>query len=220
MAVREPNPEPLEIKQTWWSVWPTWESWTWPGFEGKNIQVEVYSKYTKVRLYLNDKLIGEKATTIEEGYKATFTLPYSAGKLKAVGVEHDKEVESTVLHTSREASKIKLTTDRKEILANGQDLSYVTVEVTDNDGVIQPNAVNRLHFKIEGPGIIAGVDNADMKDYELYVNNSRKAWHGRALVVIKSTRSTGDIKLTVTSPGLSDSVIDIKTISNTTKAQK
>ena len=50
MAVREPEPEPLEIKTTWWSVYPTWESWTWPGFEGKTIQIEVYSKYPKVRL--------------------------------------------------------------------------------------------------------------------------------------------------------------------------
>jgi beta-galactosidase len=79
----------------------------------------------------------------------------------------------------------------------------------------QPNAANPLHFTIEGPGVMAGVDNADMKDYDLYVSNTRKAWHGRALVVIKSTRNIGDIKLTVTSPGLSDATIGIKTISTT-----
>ena len=59
MAVKEPNPDSGEIKLTSWSVWPAWESWTWPGHEGKEIQVEVYSKYPSVRLYLNDKLIGE-----------------------------------------------------------------------------------------------------------------------------------------------------------------
>lgn len=213
MAVREPEPEPLEIKQTWWSVWPTWESWTWPGYEGKNVQVEIYSKYSSVRLYLDNQFIGEKPTTIEREHKATFTLPYAAGYLKAVGVEQNKEIESTLLQTAREATKIKLTADRQEILANAQDLSFVTVEVTDNDGTIQPNASNRLHFSVEGPGVIAGVDNGDMKDYDLYVNDARKAWHGRALVVIKSTRNKGDIKLTVTSPGLSDAVINIKTVS-------
>ena len=86
MAVREPAPEPLEIKETWWSVWPTWESWTWPGFEGKTIQVELYSKYPKVRLYFNDKLIGEQKTSKDEQFKATFSIPYAAGLLKAVGV--------------------------------------------------------------------------------------------------------------------------------------
>ena len=86
LAVREPNLAPLEIKETMWSVWPTWESWTWPEHEGKNIQVEVYSQYPKARLYLNKKLIGEQPTTEDQQFKATFTLPYTAGLLQAVGV--------------------------------------------------------------------------------------------------------------------------------------
>jgi beta-galactosidase len=210
MAVREPNPEPLEIKVTMWSVWPTWESWTWPGYEGKDILVEVYSKYPKARLYLNDKLIGEQLTTKEQEYKATFTVPYALGLLRAVGVDGDKEMDSTMLQTSGDAAKIKLTADRTEISANGQDLSFVTIEVTDKDGIFQPNAANRLRFKIDGPGVIAGVDNADMKDVYQYVGNTRKAWHGRALVVIKSTQDAGDIKLTVSSTGLPDAVQNIK----------
>jgi len=213
MAVREPAPEPIEIKETWWSVWPTWESWTWPGFDGKNIQVEVYSKYPKVRLYLNNKLIGEQATTSEQQFKATFSVPYSSGLLKAVGVVNDKETESAILQTSGDAAKIQLTADRKEILANGQDLSFVTIEIIDKDGIFQPNAANRLHFKIEGPGTIAGVANADMKDTDPYIGNTRKAWHGRALVVIKSTHDAGDIKLTVSSSGLSGAALNIKAFS-------
>ena len=65
---------------------------------------------------------------------------YERQILKAVGVENDKEMESTILQTASDAAKIKLTADRKEIQANGQDLSYVTVELTDKDGIFQPNA--------------------------------------------------------------------------------
>jgi beta-galactosidase len=202
----------LEIKTTWWSVWPTWESWTWPDYVGKDIKVEVYSKYPKVRLYLNNKLIGEKPTAIAQEHKVEFTVPYSPGQLKAVGVDNDKEVESTVLQTSAGAAKIKLTADHIKILANGQDLSYVTIEITDSAGIVQPNAINRLHFKIEGPATIAGVDNADLKDTDPYAADTRKAWHGRALVVIRSTHSSGDIKLTVTSPNLSGAILNIKAI--------
>jgi len=212
MAVREPEPYPLKIKETMWSVWPTWESWTWPGFEGKDIQVEVYSKYPKVRLYLNNKLVGEQVTAIEQQFKATFPIPYSSGLLKAVGVENDKEIESTILQTAGDAAKLKLTADRKEIVANGQDLSYITIEITDKDGVFQPNATNRLHLKIDGPGVIAGVDNADIKDTDPYVGNTRKAWKGKVLVVIKSTRDAGDVKLTVTSSTLAANAITIKTM--------
>jgi len=212
LAVREPAPEPLEIKETWWSVWPTWESWTWPGFEGKSVLVEVYSKYPKIRLYLNDRLAGEKNTSIEQKFKATFVIPYATGVLKAVGVENNKEVEFKILQTSGDAAKMKLTADRKEISSNGQDLSFITVEITDKDGVLQPNASNRLQFKIEGPGIIAGVDNADMKDWDQYTGNTRKALKGRALVVIKSTHQAGEIKLSITSNGLEGESIIIRSM--------
>jgi beta-galactosidase len=211
MAVREPEPKPLEIKETWWSVWPTWESWTWPGFEGQPIQVEVYSKYPAVRLYLNGSFMGEKSTTSEQGYKAIFSVPYSQGVLKAVGVENAVAVDSTILRTSGDAANIKLIADRNEMAADGQDLIYVTVEITDKEGVFQPNAASRLRFKIDGPGTIAGVDNADMKDTDKYVAEDRKAWHGRALVVIRSTHDAGQVKLTVTSQGLSDSFLTIET---------
>jgi beta-galactosidase len=210
MAVREPNPEPLEIKETMWSVWPTWESWTWPGREGKEVQVEVYSKYPKVRLYLNKKLIGEQATGEEQQFKATFTVPYAPGLLQAVGVVENKEEETRVLQTSGNAAKIKLTADRTNLLANGQDLSFVTIEITDNAGNLQPNADNQLQFHIEGPGVIAGLDNANLKDTDQYVGTNRKAWHGRALVVIRSTEKAGEIKLTVSSNGLMGASVMIR----------
>jgi beta-galactosidase len=214
MAVREPNPANGEIKLTSWAVWPTWESWTWPGHEGKNMDVEVYSKYPKVRLYLNDKLIGEKETTQQQEFKATFTIPYTSGELKAVGLENNKEVESTVLKTAKKAAKIKLTVDRKEITADGQDLSYIIVELTDENGVLDPNAVNQLQFNISGPGVIVGVDNANLKDTDLYVSNTRKAWHGCAMVIVKSAKKLGTINLEVSSPGIETAVVKLKTIRN------
>ena len=210
MAVREPEPKPLEIKVTQWAVWPTWESWTWPGYENKDIQVEVYSKYPKVRLYLNNKMIAEKSTTIDQEFKAVFDVPYVIGELMAVGVKDNKEVEKTYLKTAGNAAKIKLSADRNRVVANGQDLTFITVEVADESGLLQPNAENKLHFTIDGPGVIAGVDNANLKDIDPYVATSRKAWHGRALIVIKSTKNVGDIKLSVSSTGLADASVTIQ----------
>jgi len=209
MAVKEPNPENGEIHLTMWAVWPTWESWTWPGYEGKNIEVEVYSKYEKVRLYLNNELIGEKNVDRNEEFKAVFSLPYQPGELKAVGMKGDQKVESTVLKTAGAASQIKLTADRTEIKANGQDLSFITIEITDTDGIIDPNATNLLNFEIDGPGTIIGVANGDIKDTDLYVADSRKAFHGRAMVVLRSTKQPGKIQLKVSSDSLSTSQIHI-----------
>ncbi|WP_243349173.1 sugar-binding domain-containing protein [Parabacteroides sp. FAFU027] len=212
LAIREPNPDNGKISETLWSVWPTWESWTWPGREEKQIEVEIYSKYPKVRLYLNNKLVGEKQTTKAEEFKATFPVVYTAGVLKAVGVVGEKEVESKLLKTAGAPAAIKLTADRKEIKANGQDLSYVTVEVVDKYGILQPNADNRLQFTVTGPGVIAGADNADLKDTDNYVSNNRKTWHGRAMVVIKSIKNAGEIRLSIRGNGLSEASVIIKSL--------
>jgi beta-galactosidase len=212
MAVKEPNPENGSIKETMWSVRPTWESWTWPGCEGKDLQVEVYSKYPTVRLYLNDKLIAEKQTTIEQEFKAEFAVPYAAGTIKAVGVMDNKELEVITLKTAGNSAKIILKADRRKLQANGQDLSFVIEELADANGNIQPNAENQLMFNVDGVGVIAGVDNDRLNDPDTYVSNTRKAWKGRAMIVVKSTRDAGNIKLTVSSKGLPDTVIDLKTI--------
>lgn len=210
IAVKEPNPESGPIKLTSWAVWPTWESWTWPGHEGKNLEVEVYSKYPKVRLYLNGKNIGEKETTKSQEFKAIFVIPYQTGEIKAVGLENGKEKESVILKTAGQAFKIKASADRKTIKADGQDLVYISVEITDKKGILNPNADNQLTFNISGAGTIVGVDNANLKDTDLYVGNTRKAWNGSALVIIKSKNESGIINLEVTSPGLQKAVIKIQ----------
>jgi beta-galactosidase len=209
MAVREPEPTPVRIKETWWSVWPTWASWTWPGQETKALQVEVYSRYPTVRLYLDDSLIGEKPSTIKEEYKASFSVPYSPGVLKATGLDHGMEIESTSLQTTGDPAAIRLIADKKQMTADGQDLIFVIVEITDKNGLLQPNASNRLSFNIEGPAIIMGVGNGDMKDADPYTGNSRKAWHGKALVVIRSTQQPGGITLTASAPSLQQTIIKL-----------
>ncbi|MFB6343691.1 glycoside hydrolase family 2 TIM barrel-domain containing protein [Saccharicrinis sp. FJH62] len=212
MAVKEPNPDNGQIRLTMWAVWPTWESWTWPGHEGKDIEVEVYSKFPSVRLYLNNSLIAEQKISVDQQFKATFSVPYQAGTLKAVGVTNGKEIEKVELNTAGQATGIRLNPDRATISADGQDLSYIIVELTDDKGFVDPNAENEMVFSIKGPGEIIGVDNADLKDKTLYVGTIRNAWHGRAMVVVKSLRKSGDITLTVNSEGLNSASTTIKTI--------
>ncbi len=212
MALREPNPANGLIKETMWSVWPSWESWTWPGYEGKEIQIEVYSKYPAVRLYLNNKLIGEQATTVNQQFKATFPLAYQPGQLKAVGLLNGQEKEAVILNTSGQAAQIRLKADRKKLNANAQDLSFVTVEIVDKQGNIRPDAEHNLTFKLSGPASIVATDNANLKDITPYTAKERKAWNGRALVVVKSSAKAGDIKLQVSSPGLPDAWLTLTSI--------
>ena len=205
MAVREPDGYYGKIHTTKCSVWTTYESWTWPGHEGKNIDVEVYSHYPKVRLYLNDQLIGEKE--VAQGM-ATFTLPYQPGTLRAEGLRVGDGTsgmggeEKVALQTAGEAKAIRLTADRTTIKADGQDLAFITVELTDVQGTLNALAANDLTATVSGPATLIGFGNADIRDCDRYTDNTHKAWKGRALLVVRSTGKKGKATITVQGKGL------------------
>jgi len=209
-TVRLPEPEGKKTIAVGWSVDPTIPSWTWPGQEGKTMQVEVYSGVDKVRLFLNDRLIGEKPAGRAQEFKAIFDVPYATGTLKAVGVKGDREIAQSVLTTVSQPARLRLTADRATVQADGQDLSFVTVEAVDAEGRFQPNADQEVDFAISGPGAIAAVGNADGKDSDSYQAARRKLYQGRALVVIRTSKHDGPIQLTAKAPGLSDTAVTIQ----------
>jgi len=192
MAVREPDGYNGKVKTSMWSTWPTTESWTWPGWEGKPIEVEVYTRQPKVSLYLNDKLIGEKATS---EMKATFTLPYQKGVLRAQA--GDERIE---LQTAGAPAAIRLTADRTALSAEG--LAFVTIEITDSEGRVVPTAANQLNIAVGGSATLLAVGNADIKDEDPYFDSSHRVWQGRALAVVRHTGKPGKATLTVAAKGL------------------
>ncbi len=211
-AVRLPEPEGKKIIAIGWSVYPTLPSWTWPGREGKgHAQVEVYAGTEKVRLYLNNKLVGEMPTTMEQQREALFTIPYAPGTLKAVGVNGGREVATSILQTTGSPVKLRLTADRSVVQADGSDLSFVTVEALDAQGRLQPNASTEVKFTISGPGTIIAVGNADEASKEAYQGDHRSLFNGRALVVVRASKTAGSIRLTASAPDLMAHEISIRT---------
>jgi len=209
-TVRLPEPEGKKIIAAGWAVYPTLPAWSWPGQEGKPLQVEVYSGTEKVRLYLNDKLLGEKPTGREQEFKATFTVPYTPGTLKAVGIRGDRPVAESVLTTPSDATLLRVTADRTVMNADGQDLTFLTVEAVDAQGRLQPRAAQEVQFAISGPGMIAAVGNGDGEDDAGYQGTQHKLFQGRALVVVRSSRQSGPITITAKTPGLSDGSVSIQ----------
>ena len=210
MAVKEPNGYYGEIKETQWSVWPTWECWNWPGHEGKNIDVEIYSRYPAVRLYLNDRLIAEKPTTRNEEFKAIFTIPYAPGTLKVVGVENGKETDARILETAGNPARIQLTADRTEITADGESLVYVMAEITDRKGRLVPNADALIKFDVQGAGTLLATCSADLKDESAYTDSRRKTWKGRAMAVIKAGKVKGKLQVTANGQGLKKASVTVQ----------
>ena len=194
MAVKEPNGYHGEIHTTMWSVWPTWESWTWPGWEGKPVEVEVYTRQPEVKLYLDDQHIGTKQVSRETEFKAVFSVPYKAGTLRAEAVG-----KNVTLKTAGEPARLRLIPDRTVMAADGQSLTFVTIEVVDKDGIPVPEAVIFCEAVVKGAGTLLAFASADLKDTEPYTSPRVKTWKGRALLVIRSTQKGGSVNVTIKS---------------------
>lgn len=214
LAVKEPQDYYGHISETKWSVWPTWESWNWSGHEGKTIDVEIYSRYPKVRLYLNEKLVGEKATTRAEEFKAVISIAYTSGTLRAVGVSTDGTEDKSserVLRTSGKPARLKLTPTQTTMTADGQDITWVVVEVVDKNDVLVADASNRLRFTVNGQAKLIATGSANLKDTVSYVSPDRNAWKGRSIAVLRSGNKSGKAVLSVSSEGLPTAKLVIKT---------
>ena len=209
LAVRQPEAD-KKVIIAGWGWYPTWESWTWPGWEGKPLEVEVYSRYDKVRLYLNDKVIGENPTTDKEHFRAVFKLPYQPGTLKAVGLQDGNEAESCELATADAPAAIRLTPDRTTLHADGQDLSFVKAEVLDKNGKLQPDADEAVSFTVTGKGTIAGLGNADLKSLDPYQGTACHFFHGVAQIVLRATDEAGAIGLQAHADGLTDATASLQ----------
>lgn len=215
LFVKPPKPsfEDNPDRQSWskWHWLDAVADWNWNGYENTPLEVSVYSSCEEVELFLNSKSLGKKKTDRSAEFKAIWNVPYQAGELKTIGYTGKKQVNTAVLRTANKPSQIKLTADRNEIKADSQDLSYITVELLDENGVRNFKAENLVKFEVEGPGKIVSVGNANPMSTESYQASERKAWQGRCLVIVKSEQNKGKINIKASSNDLKSANIVIDT---------
>ncbi len=187
--------------------------WTWPEREGQVTPVHVFTSGDEAELFLNGKSLGRKKKNAFEYRLRWDDVVYQPGTLKVIAYKKGKLWATDEVKTAGEPARLKLTPDRKEILADGKDLSFITVTVTDKNGLMAPRADNRIHFNIEGPGEIVATDNGDSTSFELFQSHDRKAFNGLCLVIIRGKPGQpGTIKLTAMADNLSAGTTTIKAI--------
>ncbi len=199
--------------------------WNWK--EGDVIDVIAYTNCDMVKLYLNDKLIGEQAfantkitylskqwdkvINLGDGQKLSldWKVPFAPGTLRAEGYKNGKLIATDIVKTAGDASKIELSADRSTIQADGMDLSYITVRIHDSTGTMVPDADNLIHFDLEGEGRIVGVANGNPISLEPAKGHERRAFSGICQVVIQSTCKKGNIILKASSLGFPEEKITL-----------
>lgn len=182
--------------------------WNWK--EGEEIDIwTYYNNADEVELFLNETSQGVKKKE-ENVFHVSWRVPFTPGTLKAVSRKDGKVVMTKEIRTAGKAATVTLTPDHSTITADGKDLSFVTVEIKDKDGNLVPDADHLVKFDITGNGFIAGVDNGSQTSHESFKAPQRKAFYGKALVVVQSNGQKGKIELKATAEGLTPATVTLK----------
>lgn len=185
--------------------------WTWEGMEGRTLKVYAYSSCPRVRLVLNGRDLGVKATTRDTRFKAQWEVPYEPGELVAVGLDAaGREQARWTLRTAGRPAALRVKADREVLAADGQDLCFADVEVVDAQGVMHARADNLVTFSVDGPGTLAAVSNGNPCSLESFQQPQRKAFRGRCQVIIKAGAKRGVIRLRAVADGLAGAETVIK----------
>lgn len=210
VLVHGPIPEGQKEVIATWGMPDEIKSWTWPGQEGKKMQVDVYTRSKTVKLELNGKVIAEQAVA-EGSITATFQVEYHPGTLVAKSYDNGKETGSSVLSTTGKPTAIRLIADRKIIKSNQNDLSFISVQIVDSKGNVVPSVDDtEINFKLSGNATIAAVGNGNPSDMSSFQQPHKKAYQGRAQVILKSSWKRGLATLTASAPGLKENTIQIQ----------
>jgi beta-galactosidase len=211
IAVLDPQLFGKKMQFNQWGWDPVLDSWSFPGQEGRQTQVDVYSVDEEVELFVNGVSAGRKPAGSSQKNKASFEVTYQPGTIEAAGYNDGKEASRTSLKTSGSPVALRATADRSEIHCEFGDLAYVTAEVLDEDGDVVKWADLEVSFEVTGAGELIAVGTANPLTEELYVGNKRKAWNGRMMAVVRSNGQAGEIVLKANGDGLNGAEIQLHT---------
>ena len=193
--------------KAWWGTEPVVHllpHWNW---DDGTIDVWAHSNADSVELFLNGKSLGSK--DVPKYGHVEWKVPYVPGSLEARGTKGGKIVARDRVETTGPPAALRLSTDRRNILADNEDLTTVRVEVVDSKGRVVPTAGDDVRFEIAGAGRIGGVGNGDPSDHDPDKADHRKAFNGLCMVLVQSNGTKGRITLRASAEGLKGATITL-----------
>jgi len=183
--------------------------WNWKA--GQDVDVwAYYNNADEVELYLNGKSLGKKSKQGDDLH-IMWRVPFQPGMLKAVSRKNGKAVLEREIKTAGAPDALSATADRPVITADGYDLCYVTINITDAKGIFAATANNEITFSLKGNGRIVGVCSGDPVSHESYKGSRHTALNGKCLVIVQAGDKAGTLELTASAAGLKETTVTITT---------
>ena len=178
--------------------------WTWPGRKGQVTPVYCYTDYPEAELFVNGKSQGRIKKNPKERldrYRLRWNnVKYEPGELKVIIFdEMGKNCGEKTVYTAGKPAQLKLDvwTQSEGLIADGEDLAFVTVSLVDKNGTLIPDAADQLTFTVKGAGTFRAVCNGDATSLEPFTKPTMKLFNGQLVVVVQAAKTPGDLTLTV-----------------------
>lgn len=200
-------------RESWWSTKPVayfvrretnagngnWVSdWTPKDYDTYDVAViEAYSNCEEVEIFLNGQSIGREKVP-SDGSPVPFKCAYEQGTIKIIGYNNNKEVASQEFTSAGYVEKLVAESDKSIIAVNPDDMATITIKAFDEQNVHNPLADALIYFEIEGPGIIAGVDNGDIECHTTMKSSEKRLHRGETKAYIQAT---GEGTITIKAKG-------------------
>ncbi len=175
--------------------------------------VEVYSNADEVELELNGRSLGRQQIHADASPR-TWQVEYAPGTLRAIAFTQGRKVAEDELRTAGKAVAIRLTPEGQSVADDPGDVVYLDADVVDADGNVVPEAANRLTFAVSGPGRRVAVDNGNGVDHDPFEADDRKAYEGRAVLILAAT-GTGVVAVKASSEGLKGATASLHAVAAT-----
>jgi beta-galactosidase len=184
--------------------WPKMAAhWNFPqSYEGLIMQVSTITNCEEVELRINDKAMGRNKIADYQNNTIIWNVPYTPGSIEAVGYNGGMEVARHRLVTSGKAASCRVDVDRTELRADGTDVAFIELTLVDEAGNKVSTDDRRVSVSVDGAARLLAVDSGDLRREEHFGGNAVNTYFGRALAVVQTTRSPGDIHVSVSVDGL------------------
>jgi beta-galactosidase len=204
--------------KAWWGKQPMlhlFPHWNFEGREGDEIPVWVFSNVEEVELLVNGKSAGRQK--VPHLGHVEWKVRYEPGVIEAHGWKDGKLALTEKRETTGPIVSLRLTADRTEINADGEDLAILTIDAVDSAGRAVPTADNHVNFKITGEGALIGVGNGDPNCQESDKEPRRSLFNGLAQAILQSTKTAGTIEIEASTKTRNNDIAPAK-LAITTKA--
>lgn len=208
------------LYQSQWSDEPVLHimpHWTWPGREGQSTPIQCYTNYPQAELFVNG--VSHGIRKVDPAHKFLRyrlmwdNVVYQPGEICVVAYDNDgNERERKTIATASSQCNIVTSTDRETLKANGHDLAFITIDITDNQGRLCPDASPMLFVNVKGAGRLKALCNGDATDLTSFTSNYMRAFSGKLVAVVETTDAPGEITVTISGERLNHTKVHLKSL--------